>query len=117
MKCHNTNCTGVPTIGINSACLSVHSDRVFVGFEEGVFKTATSGFYRRHWGEIWCCELSDNLFSNIPKRGQGIRITNWHGAVPVKIEMKNKRGWTTIFQRDELPEGLACLAGCEGVPV
>ncbi len=100
-------------MGIDPVCLSVDSDRVFVGFEGGVFKTATRDFYRRYRSDVWRCGLSAELFSRIPKRGQGIRITNWHNAVPVKIEIKNRRGWETIFQRDELPGELTCLAGCK----
>lgn len=98
---------------INSACLSVDSERVFVSFVDGVLRTATRCFYRQYKDSMWACTLEGTL-SEMPKKGQRLRITNWHHGLPVKIEIKEGKTWETIYERDELPEGIHCLANCAG---
>ena len=90
---------------INSACLSTE-DRGFVSYEQPICELKT---------DAWTAILPFNL-SRIPKKGQRLRITNWHHGIPVKIEARHKEEriwiWETIFERSELPEGFHCLAGC-----
>jgi len=96
---------------INPACLSVEDNRVFVSFEDGILRTATRKFWRTYHTGAWCVQLGDKL-SKMPRKGQQLRVTNWHHGVPVKIEAKYMGIWKTIFERKELPDNLHCLAHC-----
>jgi hypothetical protein len=98
---------------IDPACLSVEDDRVFVSFQNMQIRTATQRFWRCYHDGVWVASLPFEL-SKIPRKGQRLRITNWHHGMPVKIEMYHKKdkNWETLFERNELPEGLHCLADC-----
>ncbi len=97
---------------IHTECLSVDNDRVFVSYADGVIRTATKEFYRRYKDSIWAAKLFKPLAFGSLTPGQRLRVTNWHGGLPVKIEAKVKRHWEIIYEIDELPEGITCLAGC-----
>jgi len=96
---------------INSACLSIEDDRVFVSFKDGVLRTATGKFWRTYRTGMFVVKLESGL-SKVPRRAQQLRITNWHHKMPVKIEAKGKGIWETIFERSELPDNIHCLANC-----
>ena len=97
---------------IEKACLSVDSDRVFVGFKEGILYSATKDFYNKFKKHIWACHLPQKL-KKIPRKGQCLCITFWHNYLPVKIELREKEDWIVIFKRNKLSKGVCCLAGCK----
>jgi len=96
---------------INPKCLSINNDLVFVSYRDGVIRTASKDFYRRFKDSSMVAKLVKPL-SAIPTTGQKIRITNWHNGLPVKIEAFIGKHRETIYEIDELPDGLTCLAGC-----
>jgi hypothetical protein len=97
---------------IHTECLDV-TDRVFVSYDPAKMeiRTATKHFWRRYESHIWVARLIQPLIS-VPKPGSTIRVTDWHGGLPVKIEAEGEGPWEVIYEIDRLPPGLHCLAGC-----
>jgi len=96
---------------IKKECLSKPITRVFVSYNGKVLRTAEREFWRKYHDSCWVVALPDAIALNDLKIGQTLRITNWHDGMPVKIEVREEDGrWRLIFERDELPEGLKCLA-------
>lgn len=95
---------------IKKECLSEPITRVFVSYDGKILRTASHEFWRKYHDSSWVVALPDAIALNYLKTGQTLRITNWHGGMPVKIEVREEGRWRLIFERNELPEGLKCLA-------
>lgn len=92
---------------VKEECLSIDANRVFVDYEDGIIKTATPGFFRRYKTHIWVAKLTKPLLA-IPKQGQRLRMTLFHRAIPIKVEIKEGRAWKLIYESNEVP---TCRAG------
>ena len=103
---------------IKQECLRIDEDRVFVEMEietpvgwyiKPIIKTASHDFFQKYQTYSTVAKLQQ-VPSRILRRGQELHITLWHSGLIVKIDAKTKRGWKTVYEITELPEGLTCLA-------
>jgi hypothetical protein len=113
MKTRHEEFHTIPGEKIHPECLSIEKDRVFVSYDpiSKEIRTATRWFWSAFKTNVWVAKLVHPI-SPVPKKGRRLRFTMWHNAVPVKIELKIKGSWETIYELNELPYGLKCLAGC-----
>ena len=91
---------------LNRRCLTVDNDRVFVSYDnDHEFRTAPRAYFQRHHDSVFASSLQG--LKDLPEKGAQLRITLWHGGIPVKIEVLVGRKWKVLFERKNLPECLS----------